>query len=255
MNILIVEDEIKSAKSLASLVADLRPAAKVVAQLQSISSTVKHLSTQAEPDLIFMDIQLSDGNCFEIFKAVRVRCPIIFCTAFDEYMLEAFRANAIDYVLKPFSRDTIAAALEKVDMLKNFFQQPVQPNIEDILAKITAPPPAGKNSFLVFKDNKYTTVPTENIAYFFVKYESSFIITFDKQEYPVNQSLDHIHQSLTEKQFYRLNRQYLINFTAVKEVEHYFARKLLVKLSVPAPEKLLVAKEKVTAFLEWLENR
>src|SRR5882762_4549732 len=102
MNILIVEDEIKSARSLAKLITDIRPAAKIVAQLQSISSVVKHLSEQEAPDLIFMDIQLSDGTCFEIFKAVKIRCPVVFCTAFDEYTLEAFRANGIDYILKPF---------------------------------------------------------------------------------------------------------------------------------------------------------
>ena len=112
-----------------------------------------------------------------------------------------------------------------------------------------------KKSFLVFKHNKYFTVPTENIAFFYVKYESSLIMSFDRQEYPVSQSLEQIQNSLPEKQFFRLNRQYLINFKAVKEVEHYFARKLLVNLVVPAPEKLLVSKEKVTSFLHWLENR
>ena len=253
MNILIVEDEIKSARSLINLIADIRPSAKIAAQLQSISSVVKFLSEEKEPDLIFMDIQLSDGLCFEIFKAVKVHCPVVFCTAFDDYALEAFRANAIDYVLKPFSRENIVTAFEKVDEFKNFFQQNTQPNLDDLLAKITEP--GGKKSFLVFKHNKYFTVPTENIAFFYVKYESSLIMSFDRQEYPVSQSLEQIQNSLPEKQFFRLNRQYLINFKAVKEVEHYFARKLLVNLVVPAPEKLLVSKEKVTSFLHWLENR
>jgi len=253
MNILIIEDEIKSARSLVNLIADIRPAAKIVAQLQSISSVVRYLSEQREPDLIFMDIQLSDGLCFEIFKAVKAHCPVVFCTAFDEYTLEAFRANGIDYILKPFSRDTIVAAFEKVDEFKNFFQQNTQPNLDELLAKITTPD--GKKSFLVFKHNKYFTVPTENIAFFYVKYESSIIMSFDRQEYPVNQSLEQIQNLLPEKQFFRLNRQYLINFKAIKEVEHYFARKLLVNLVVPAPEKLLVSKEKVTSFLHWLENR
>jgi len=253
MNILIVEDEIKSARSLAKLITDIRPAAKIVAQLQSISSVIKHLSATEAPDLIFMDIQLSDGNCFEIFKAVKVPCPVVFCTAFDEYTLEAFRANGIDYILKPFSRDNIVTAFEKVDAFKNFFQQNTRPGLNDLLTKIAAP--GGKKSFLVFQHNKYITVPTETIAFFYVKYESTVIMCLDGQEYPVSQSLDHIHQLLPDKQFFRLNRQYLINFQAVKEVEHYFARKLLVKLVVPAPEKLLVPKERASSFLEWLENR
>jgi two-component system response regulator LytT len=115
--------------------------------------------------------------------------------------------------------------------------------------------PTAKTSFLVFKNNKYITVRTENIAYFYVKYDSSIIVCFDRQEYFISHSLEHIQNLVTEKQFFRLNRQYLISFQAVKEVEHYFARKLLVNLVVTVAEKLLVPKEKVASFLEWLENR
>ncbi len=114
---------------------------------------------------------------------------------------------------------------------------------------------AGKQSFLVYKHNKYLTVPTETIAFFYIKYDSPVIVCFDKQEYFVNFSLEQLQHLLSETQFFRLNRQYLINFNAVKEVEHYFARKLLVKLTIPTAEKLLVSKEKATGFLRWLENR
>jgi two-component system response regulator LytT len=113
----------------------------------------------------------------------------------------------------------------------------------------------GKRSFLVFKHNKYMTVPTENIAFFFVKHSTSVIMCFDRQEYEVNYSLDQVQQRLSVLQFYRLNRQHLINFSAVKEVEHYFARKLLVSLAIPVKEQLLVSKEKARSFLAWLENR
>jgi two-component system response regulator LytT len=113
----------------------------------------------------------------------------------------------------------------------------------------------GKSSFLVFKHNKYFIVPTENIAFFYVKYEISTIVCFDKQEYFLNYSLKNIQALLNEKLFFRLNRQYLVNFHAIKEVEHYFARKLLVYPVVPAREKLVVSKEKISSFLHWLENR
>jgi DNA-binding LytR/AlgR family response regulator len=113
----------------------------------------------------------------------------------------------------------------------------------------------GKQSFLVFKHNKYLTVSTGNVAFFYIKYDCSLLVCFDKQEYNVNYSLEQLQQLLPELQFYRLNRQYLINFNAVKEVEHYFARKLLVKLGVSVAEKLLVSKEKAPDFLRWLENR
>jgi DNA-binding LytR/AlgR family response regulator len=159
--------------------------------------------------------------------------------------MEAPRANRLDYLLNP--------AFEKIDAVKDLFQQNILPNLDELLTRFAAK--TGKKSFLVFKNNKYITVPTENVAFFYVKYESSMIMCFDRQEYFVNHSLENIQNLLTDKQFFRLNRQYLINFQAVKEVEHYFARKLLVNLSVPVPEKLLVPKEKVSQFLHWLDNR
>jgi len=253
MNIIIIEDELKAARSLENMIAEVRPQAKVIAQLQSIESSVKYLTENKQPDLIFMDIQLSDGLCFEIFKSVKITCPIIFCTAFDEYSLEAFKANSVDYVLKPFSKSDITDAFKKVDELKNFFQQSIMPDLGNLLSQIA--PPAGKKSFLVFKHNKYTTVATDSIAFFYIRNEATSIMCFDQQEYSLSQSLDQVISLLSPVQFFRLNRQYIVNFNAIKEVEHYFMRKLFVKLTIPTPEKLLINKEKAPVFLNWLENR
>jgi len=137
--------------------------------------------------------------------------------------------------------------------LKDFFQRFRFLGLDDLLAKLATA--TGKKSFLVFRNNKYVNVLTESIAYFYIRYESTMIMCFDKQEYFVNYSLDQIQDLLPEQQFYRLNRQYLINFNAVKEVEHYFARKLLVNPVMPAKDKLIVSKEKVSEFLHWLDNR
>lgn len=254
MNIIIIEDELKAARSLETMITEVRPLAKVIAQLQSVESSVKYLTENKQPDLIFMDIQLSDGLCFEIFKSVKITCPIIFCTAFDEYSLEAFKANSVDYVLKPFSKTDIADAFKKVDELKNFFQQSIMPDLGTLLSQI-APPPAGKKSFLVFKHNKYTTVSTDSIAFFYIRNEATSIMCFDQQEYSLSQSLDQVISLLSPVQFFRLNRQYIVNFNAIKEVEPYFMRKLFVKLTIPTPEKLLINKEKAPVFLNWLENR
>ena len=166
------------------------------------------------------------------------------------YALEAPAANDIDYMLKFFSKEDIVTAFERMRDFKNLFQQN---NLADLLTRLATP--TGKKSFLVFKNNKYFNVLTENIAFFYIRYESSMIICFDKQEYFVNHSLEQIQNLLPEKQFYRLNRQCLINFNAIKEVEHYFARKLLVNLIVPPKDKLLVSKEKVRQFLNWLDDR
>jgi two-component system response regulator LytT len=113
----------------------------------------------------------------------------------------------------------------------------------------------GKSSFLVFKHNKYFIVSTENIAFFYIKHETTTIVCFDRQEYFLNNSLENVQALLSDKQFFRLNRQYLVSFKAVKEVEHYFARKLLVNLVIPSIDKLIVSKEKLSSFLHWLDNR
>jgi two-component system, LytTR family, response regulator LytT len=139
---------------------------------------------------------------------------------------------------------------------KHIKMQTLQKQVTPVtVASKSSPVAPGKTSFLVFKYNKYFIVPTDNIAFFYVKHETSSIVCFDQQEYYVNHSLETIQNLVTDKQFYRLNRQYLINFNAVKEVEHYFARKLLVNLVVPSKDYLLVSKEKVAGFLHWLDNR
>jgi len=169
------------------------------------------------------------------------------------YSLEAPARNGFEQLLKSFSNDDIINVFEKMAAFKNLFQQNSLIKLSDLLTGSTIS--TGKNNFLVLKNHKYTNVLTESIAFFYIKYESAMIMCFDRQEYFVNYSLDQVQQLLPEKQFFRLNRQYLINFNAVKEVEHYFARKLLVNLVMPMKDKLIVPKEKVTQFLNWLDNR
>jgi len=253
MNITIIEDELRTAKSLENILKELRPFAKIRGPYQSIEESVTALSQGPKPDLLFMDIQLADGLSFEIFKSMEISCPVVFCTAFDEYSLEAFKRNGVDYVLKPFSKEDIATAMRKVDDLKNFFQHKASTDISDLLIQMVRP--SEKTSFLVFKHQKYTTVQTSQIAYFYIHNESTTIMCFDGQEFTLNQSLDHVTSSVSPKQFFRVNRQFLVNFNAIKEIEHYFLRKLYVKLVIETPEKLLINKEKSTAFLSWMENR
>jgi two-component system, LytTR family, response regulator len=166
-------------------------------------------------------------------------------------------ANIINYeILLPdilTATDIISSASKNSDEHKKIIQELHLPWLNDFLMKLATM--AGKKSFLIYKNNKYINVFTENIAFFYIKYESAMIMCFDKQEYFVNYSLEQIQNLLPAKQFYRLNRQYLINFNAVKEVEHYFARKLLVNSIIPMKDKLIISKEKVTEFLQWLDNR
>ena len=135
----------------------------------------------------------------------------------------------------------------------NAIQQVLPAGLSDLLSGFASS--TGKKSFLVFRNNKYVNIQTENIAFFYIKYESPMIMCFDKEEYFVNYSLEQLQHRLPEKQFFRLNRQYLVNFKVIKEVEHYFARKLLVNPVIPVKEKLLVPKERASDFLHWLDNR
>ncbi len=253
MNIVIIEDELKTAKSLEKILLELKPGSNITGPYQGIEESVKVLSAGTQPDLIFMDIQLADGLCFEIFKSVQITSPVIFCTAFDEYMLEAFRSNGVDYLLKPVTKDHVKDALKKVEDLKNFFQRKNATDFESLLSRIA--PQTGKSSFLIFKNQKYITVQTSDIAFFHIKNDTTYITCFDKREFVINQPLDQIVSSVSAQQFFRVSRQYLVNFKAIKEIEHYFLRKLLVKLVIDTPEKLLINKERSRSFLDWMENR
>jgi DNA-binding LytR/AlgR family response regulator len=218
MNILIIEDEIKAARSLENLILKLRPESKIMAKIQSVEGAIDYLSDSATPDLIFI------------------------------------KENGIDYLLKPFSETDLKNAFEKVDNFKNFFQKTTENNLVELIQKISGEDNK-KKSFLVFKNNKYMTVKTEDIAFIYINYTSPTMVTFKGEHFDLSQSLDQLASQLSDKDFFRLNRQYLISFSAVKEVEHYFARKLYVKLTVPTDDKLLIGKEKTAQFLSWLEDR
>ena len=149
--------------------------------------------------------------------------------------------------------DKVTSTVSMLPALKEFIHLYGINNLKDVLGKFAQP--AGKRSFLVFTRNKYINIRTEDIAYFYVKYDSTIIVTFQNQEFFVNYSLDQIQHLVSGKQFFRLNRQYVVSFDAIKEVEHYFARKLLVNAVIPTKEKWIVSKEKVTSFFNWMDNR
>lgn len=253
MKIVIIEDEIKAAKSLASLIMQLRPASEIIAQVQSVEAAIDYFSKNDQAELVFSDVQLSDGICFDIFSNVSITCPIIFCTAYGEYAMDAIKSNGIDYILKPFSKEDLEKAIAKVEAFGNFFQRDKNIDLSALFSKLGRD--EGKKSFLVFQNNKYITIASDQIAFFYTRHETTHLVSFQKQTYTIPTSLDQLQGQLSPSQFYRLNRQYIINFSAVKEVEHYYGRKLLVHLHVPAPDDLLVGKEKSTAFLGWLSER
>ncbi len=254
MKILIIEDEPQTAIDLAQTLKKVEPSVEIMNILDSISSSVEYLKTNPLLDLIYMDIQLADGLSFDIFQQIKITCPVVFCTAYDEFAISAFKLNGVDFVLKPFDYKAIQKSFEKINLLKAHFQKETQ-YTNMVSSLLNTLKPSSKSCFLVNHKGKMLPVATSDIAYFFIADELTFIFTFDEQKFIVNHSLEELEKLVDTRQFYRANRQFLLNFAAIKEVEPYFNRKLVVKLSVKCNEQILVGKLKVTEFRAWLSNR
>lgn len=252
MKIVIIEDEIRSAEDLAETIIKFEPTAQIVASLGSIREAIVYFQKNEKPDLIFSDIQLGDGLSFEVFKTVPISTPVIFCTAFDEYALNAFKANGIDYILKPFTKKTIANALTKYKELKNNFSQNNE-IYETILNLFENRKNQQNTSVLVYVKDKILPVKISDIALFYIENEITHIITFKEKTYSINKTLEEL-EKFIENNFYRANRQYLVNRKAISDASQYFARKLVVNLSIPFNERITVSKEKTTEFLNWLSG-
>jgi len=252
MNVVIIEDESRSAKELSQLLGTVDPDIRVVAILESIEQSVAWLSEFAEPDLIFADIQLSDGLSFEIFEKISISCPIVFCTAFDGYLMNAFETNAISYLLKPVSKEKVAGALEKLKTLKAKFQKesgnvPLQ-GLLQLLKQ------SKKSTILVNLKEKIIPVQAKDIAYFYMEHTVVEVCTMDRRKFFMTSSLEELESQLDADMFFRANRQYLVSRHAIDNAERFFSRKLVLKLIVDTPDTILVSKAKASEFLQWLSG-
>jgi two-component system, LytTR family, response regulator LytT len=265
MTVLILEDEAITAEELRHYVRDIDPTIEVLALIETIEDAVHFLQTHDSPDLIFSDIQLADGLSFAVFEQVPVRCPVIFCTAFDEYAMQAFSANGIDYVLKPFDRKAIAGSLSKFRTLQTAFHgidqrsqptAPPNPDLNEPLQRlIDQLQPLRRSRFLVNYKGKYYPVPVGEIAFFYSEHEIIWLYKSSGEKYALNYTLDQLELLLDPALFYRANRQFIIRFEAIREFEPYFNRKLTVKLKPAPPEPVIISKDKAGGFMRWLEQR
>jgi DNA-binding LytR/AlgR family response regulator len=249
MNIVIIEDEKITADDLAETIKKIQPGAVISCILSSVKTSVDYFRGNEAPDLIFSDIQLGDGLSFEIFRSVKVNAPVIFCTAYDEYALNAFRSNGIDYVLKPFTAKSISEALDKYHTLKQTFSDEKHYKaIIDTLMNRDIP-----KAILVHQNDKIMPMRLEEIALFYIENEITYLITFGNRSYMINKYLDEL-EAMCGSSFFRVNRQYLVNRKAVIDASHYFSRKLSVNISIPFNEKIIVSKERTPQFLNWLQH-
>lgn len=249
--ILIVEDEAPAAKRLAGLIKEIEPNAILLDVMDSIESTVKWLSTNDSPDLLFLDIHLADGNSFLLFEQTTIECPIIFATAYDEYALRAFRVNSIDYLLKPIEKEDLKRALNKFKHVSN--PAVVAMDIKSMLAAIKSDTRTYKQRFLVRVADRLVPVNTQDIHYF-VADEKLVYLQTPTHKYPVDFTLDQLEDILDPKLFFRLNRKFIGQLCSIQKIHNHLNGKLKITLSPAYPEELYVSREKAGEFKEWLEG-
>ncbi|EMR01248.1 LytR/AlgR family response regulator transcription factor [Cesiribacter andamanensis] len=258
MNVLIVEDESLAARRLQKMVQELEPSAQVLTVLDSVAATVHWLQQHSMPDLLLLDIELVDGQSFEIFSQTEVRCPVIFTTAYDEYALRAFKVHSIDYLLKPIQEKELQQSLQKFRQLARAYaaaEQPI-PSLTSLLEALKggASPaqPHYRDRILVKQGQRMFPILTADIAYFFTRDKLTQLRTSDNRQYLLDYTLEELERSLNPKQFYRANRQYIVALGAVQRLHLYFNSKLKLELRPAPEEEVLVSREKALDFRNWL---
>ncbi len=249
MKYVIIEDEEPAVRGLQLLVQQARPQADFLASFAAVKEAVQWLSVNPAPDLIFLDIHLKDGMGFQLFHQIEVPSPVIFCTAYDEYLMEAFQTNGIDYLLKPLDYKRLCQSLDKLDALRVHFSQQAGANVEVLLKQIANREGTSKR-FLVRMGKKFFAIEQSEIAYFFTMHAVVFLMTRDGKKYQVEQSLESLEQQLPKLQFFRINRQYLVAWKSIKSFESDYGS-FPVYLDPPTSETIRISRHRIENFKKW----
>lgn len=251
MKVLIIEDEALAAKRLEKQLAEIAPDITVLAKIGSIKESVKWLMAN-QADLIFLDIQLSDGISFSIFEKVSVNTPVIFTTAYDQYSIKAFELNSISYLLKPIRKNDLTKSLKKYRNLKSAFRI----DFEQLLAEMKGEEPEYKKRFVIQIGQKIKMVETTEIAFFYAMGKSVFLKTFKANSYPVDFSLDKLEDLLHPDLFFRINRKYVVNMNAIESMVAWSRSRVKLKLQPPADDEMetIVSVDRSPDFKNWLNK-
>ena len=254
MNILIVEDEPKSARLLVELIKIVKPDCKVVAVCAGIEDTVAFIKDENTPiDVYFMDIHVSDGMSFEIFNRVKIEQPVVFCTAYDEYALNAFKVDAIDYILKPFQQHDIERVFVKIIKIQNSSSRIQFEEIEKTNRMLTSFK-SYTNTFLVdFRGKKYP-IQSHDITVFCIEEGVVYVYTNENKKYSISKTIDTIETLLDPDLFFRINRQIIINRWGVQAIKYLDNRKIFIKPTIEIKEEIIVSRLRVPAFNKWLNT-
>lgn len=246
MKVYLIEDELPARQALIESLLLADPAIEVIGQAGSLHQCIVDMQ-KLHPDLIFMDIQLSDGNSFSIFERVEIKCPVIFITAFDQYLINAMQHNGIDYLLKPLKQEHLERSLQKYRQLQQHFNANIQQLVHNFL-----PSDNQLKRFVVKKGLDYFTIKTDEVAYFYTEHKVTFVVNFDRQKFIYDQPLTALENKLPD--FFRLNRKYLGNIEAIKSYRPYAKGKLLIELNPQPEEEVIVSQEKSAEFKVWLQQ-
>jgi DNA-binding LytR/AlgR family response regulator len=249
MKVLIIEDEVRAANHLERLLKKAAPEMEVIARLESVRNAVEFLSSKPEVGLIFSDIQLADGLSFEIYKKVKVDCPIIFTTAWDHYAIEAFNTNGIDYLLKPIEEERLIKAIEKARQFSPL------PMLEKILAMAgTRPAKSYKSRFLVKVGEKIKSIPVEEIRAFYSLEKATYLFTSEKRSYCIDFALDQLETMLDPDVFFRINRKFIVTIEACVNITAWSNSRLKLRMEGLDDQEVIVARERVQDFRDWLDR-
>lgn len=253
MNVLIIEDENIAVQRLTEMLHDLEKDVRIVNVLDSVITSIAFLQQAPELDIVFMDIELGDGQSLEIFEKVRIDIPVIFITAYQEHALKAFKQNSVDYLLKPLHKSELKAALEKYKRLHGRQDAQLQKNVLQLLADMkTSDQQKYKDRYLAKAGTRMISVPARNIAYFYTKDRCQFIKTATNEDLIIDKPLDEVEHEVDGNTFFRVNRQFILNYNHVEKVQSWFAGKLKVQVR-PAPhEEIIVSRLRAADFKKWL---
>ena len=254
MKVLIIEDEQLAAERMVELLNLYDKSIEIIETFDSVKDSVQWLTNTPQPDLIFMDIQLADGLCFDIFEQVVLECPVIFTTAYEEYAIKAFKVNSVDYLLKPIDFSELKNSIEKFQKHFQISNQPliIHSDIIQNVKKLLSKPCINR---LVIKVGEHLkSVSTDDILYFFSQEKTTNIFTSKSKKFIVDYSLDHLKGLLDDEKFFRISRKYIINRDAISDIIVYSKSRLKVKLINQEEDDLIVSRDKVNAFKKWLDE-
>lgn len=246
MNIVIIEDEMPAYKRLQKLAEETIPGANIVAHHDSVQGAREWLEQNPQPDLMFLDIHLADGSAFDLLKMVKVSCPLIFTTAFDQYAIEAFKTNSIGYLLKPVKKEELKESLGKLDEYKAMFSKQGDTLVNSMLHQDF------KKRFVIRFGEHIKTLAVEDIAYCYSENKATYARTHEGRTYPMDYNLDALETMLDPEHFFRINRQYLICLKAIEEMKTYSKARVIVTLKPTVKEQPVVSSERSADFKQWL---